>query len=108
MKTYKMPMQNKSVYEISSKSDNGKDFKNRGKARKRTHILTDVEKPRYTQKWPCLRLRNFISKRNFDTGFEISSVGIPEISPYTKSEQPSIAGKHLTRHAKNGYAVVAT
>jgi len=40
-------------------------------------------------------------------GLGISSVGIPEISPYTKSEQPRIAGKHLTRHAKNGYAVVA-
>ena len=39
-------------------------------------------------------------------GLGISSVGIPEISPYTKSEQPRIAGKHLTRHAKNGYAVV--
>ena len=37
----------------------------------------------------------------------ISSVGIPEISPYTKSEQPRIAGKHLTRHAKNGDAAVA-
>ena len=37
----------------------------------------------------------------------LSSVGIPEISPYTKSEQPRIAGKHLTRHTKNGYAVVA-
>ena len=47
------------------------------------------------------------SKRNFDTGFGISSVGIPKISPYTKSEQPRVAGKHLTRHAKNGYAAVA-
>ena len=27
----------------------------------------------------------------------ISSVGIPEISSYTKSEQPRIAGKHLTK-----------
>ena len=33
-------------------------------------------------------------------GVGISSVGIPEISPYTKSEQPRIAGKHSTRHAK--------
>ena len=40
-------------------------------------------------------------------GLGISSVGIPEISPYTKSEQPRIAGKHLTRHAKNSYVVVA-
>ena len=40
-------------------------------------------------------------------GFGISSVGIPEMSPYTKSEQPRVAGKHLTRHAKNDYAAVA-
>ena len=40
-------------------------------------------------------------------GLGISSAGIPEFSPYTKSEQPRIAGKHLTRHAKNGYSVVA-
>ena len=53
------------------------------------------------------RAHNFFSKRNFDIGLGISSVGIPEISPYTKSEQPRIAGNHLTRHAKNDYAVVA-
>ena len=46
------------------------------------------------------------SNRNFVTGFGISSVGIREISPYTKSEQPRVAGKHLTKHAKNGYAAV--
>ena len=40
-------------------------------------------------------------------GFRISSVNIPDISPYTKSEQPRIAEKHLTRLAKNGYSVVA-
>ena len=40
-------------------------------------------------------------------GLGISSVDIPEISPYTKSEQPRIAAKHLTRHAKNGYSVAA-
>ena len=40
-------------------------------------------------------------------GLGISSVGIPEISPYTKSEQPRVTGKHLTRHTKNGYAAVA-
>ena len=40
-------------------------------------------------------------------GLGISSVGIPEISPYTKSEQPTVAEKHLARHAKNGYAAVA-
>ena len=93
MKTYKRPSQNKSMYEVSSKSDNGKGFKIRGKIRERNQ--------------PTNRLRNFFSKRNFDTGFEISSVGIPEISPYTKSEQPRVAGKHLMRHAKNGYAAVA-
>ena len=45
---------------------------------------------------------------NFDTEFEISSVGILEISLYTKSEQRRVAAKHLTRHAKTGYAAVAT
>ena len=40
-------------------------------------------------------------------GLGITSVGISEISPYKKSEQPRIAEKHLTRHAKNGYSVVA-
>ena len=54
-----------------------------------------------------LRLRNVFSKTNFDTGFETSSVDILDISPYTKSEHPRIAGKHLTRHAKNGDAAVA-
>ena len=53
-----------------------------------------------------LRIRNFLYNWNFNTGFEISSVGTPEISPYTKFEQPMIAVKHLTRRAKNGYAVV--
>ena len=48
---------------------------------------------------------NFCSKKNFETGFEIRSVGILDISPYTKSEQPRIAEKHLTRRAKNGNSV---
>ena len=39
-------------------------------------------------------------------GFGVSSVSTQEISQYTKSEQPRIAGKHLTRHAKNSYAIV--
>ena len=39
-------------------------------------------------------------------GFEVSSVGIPEISPYMKSEQSRVAGKNLLRHAKNDYAAV--
>ena len=50
---------------------------------------------------------NFFSKWNFDTEFGIISVGISGISPYTKSEKPRVAVKHLMRHAKNGYAVVA-
>ena len=37
-------------------------------------------------------------------GFEISTVVILDISPYTKSEQPRIAGKHLTRRAKNSHS----
>ena len=40
-------------------------------------------------------------------GLGISSVGIPEILPYTKSEQPRIAGKYLTRIGKNDMAAVA-
>ena len=40
-------------------------------------------------------------------GLGISSVGIPEILPYTKSERLGVTGKYLTRHAKNGYAAVA-
>ena len=60
----------------------------------------------YAQKLQFFRPRNFFSKKNFDTGFGINSVGIPGISPYTKSEQPRIAKKNLTRHAKKGYAVV--
>ena len=51
-----------------------------------------MEKPRYSQKELSLRLRTFFSKRNYNTGFEISSVGILE---------------HLMRHAKNGYDTVA-
>ena len=54
-----------------------------------------------------MRLGNFFSKVNFDPGFAISPVGILDISPYTKSEQPRVAEKRLTRHAKNGYAAVA-
>ena len=103
-------MQNQTIHEISSKSDNGKVVNFRGNIREYTDAVTDVTKPQ----WPILRLCNFFSKRNFDTGVGISFVGIPEISPYTKSEQPRIAGKHLTRHAgkhstrhaKNGYSDV--
>ena len=95
------------MYEVSSKSDDGKGLENNGKIRELTNQLNDVEKPRYSRKWLILRLRKFFSKRNLDTGFEISSVGILEISPYTKSEQRRVAGKHSTRHAKNGYAAVA-
>ena len=63
--------------------------------------------PFYTSKGHFSRARNFFSKRNFDMGLRISSVGIPEISPYTNSEQPTVTGKNLTRHVKNGYAAVA-
>ena len=93
------------MYEVSSKSDNGKGLKKRGKIRERNQP-TDVGKPRWTRKWPSLRLCNFFSRRNFDRGFEISSVGILDISPYPKSEQHRVAGNHLTRHAKNGYNAV--
>ena len=65
-----------------------------------------MENPRYSLKTPSLGLRNFFSKRNFDTGFEISFVGTIDISSYTQSKQPRIAGKHLTRLAKNGMSVV--
>ena len=37
----------------------------------------------------------------------VSPICMLDISPYTKSEEPRVAGKHLTRHAKNGYAAVA-
>ena len=51
-------------------------------------LLTDVENPRYSLKRLSLRLLNLFYKMNFNTGFEISSVGILNISPYTKFEQP--------------------
>ena len=55
---------------------------------------TDVEKGFYSLKTPSLRFCNFFSKRNFDTGFEISFVGTLDISSYTKSEPLRVAGKH--------------
>ena len=85
-------------------------FKIRGKivdTHRLTFFLTDVETPSYVLKTQSLRLHNFISKRNFDTGFEISYVGILDISPYTKSELRRVAGNHITRLTKNGYAAVA-
>ena len=45
--------------------------------------LTDVENPRYSQKAQTLRLQNFFSKGNFDTGSEISFIGTMDISSYT-------------------------
>ena len=84
----------------------GKGSKIGGRLGNVTNQLTDVEKPSYTHKWLSLRLGSFFSKRNLDTGFEISSVDIPEISPHTKCEQPRVAGKHLMRLAKNGMAAV--
>ena len=49
----------------------------------------------------------FFSKRNFDTRFELSFVGIMDISSYKQSEKPRASGKHLTRLAKNSKAAVA-
>ena len=57
-----------------------------------------MENPRYNQKR--------LSFRNFDMGFELGSVAIMDISPDTKSEQHSVAGKHLTRHVKNYHTAV--
>ena len=37
---------------------------------------------------------------------EISLVGMLDISPNTKFEQPRVAGKHLMRHVNNDYAAV--
>ena len=65
-----------------------------------------MENLRYSLKTPSLRLRKFLSKRNFDTGFEISFVGTMDISPYTQSELPRVSGKHSTKLAKNGMAAV--
>ena len=48
----------------------------------------------------------FFSKRNFDTGFGISFVGTLDISSNTQSGQPRVAGKPLTRLAKNDMAAV--
>ena len=90
IKTFKMPPQNKSIYEVSSKSGKRKGFKNRGKIKERNHP-TNSQMWRNlvtcTRKWLSLGLCNFFPKRNFDTGFLISSVGIPEISAHTKFHQ---------------------
>ena len=79
----------KSDNEMKSKSDNG-----------------IISNPRHSLKTPSLRLCNFFSKKNFDTEFEISLFGTMDISPYTQSEQPRVAGKHSTRLEKNSMAVV--
>ena len=82
-------------------------FKMRGKIGDGlTYLPTDVENPRYSPKTSSLRFRNFFSKRNFDIEFEISFVGTMDISLYTQSEQRRVAGKHLTRLAKNSMAAV--
>ena len=94
MLTSQISSQNKSTQEVSCKLENGSKIG--GKLEK----VTDVQNPCQSLKQLSLRLHNFFPKKNFDTGFEISSVGIPEISPYTKSEQPRVRGKHLTRHQK--------
>ena len=72
--------------------DNGKVFKIRGNLMK--ELLSDRENPRYSLKTPSLKLCNFFSKRNFDTGFEISFVGTMDISSYTQYEQPRVAGTY--------------
>ena len=51
---------------------------------------TNVEKRRYNLKTAGLRLRNYFSKRNFDTGFEISFFGTMNTTLYTQSEQPRV------------------
>ena len=56
--------------------------------------LTD---PRYSLNTPSLRLRNFFSMRDFGTEFKIRFVGTMDISSYTKSEQPRVAGKRDLR-----------
>ena len=93
--------------EFHSNQKIGKGSKIEGKLEKLTNQPTNVENPRYNLKQLSLRLCNFFLKRNFDTGYKISFVGILDISTYTKSEQSSVAGKHLKRHAKNDNAAVA-
>ena len=44
IKTSQFPSQNKSIYEVSSKSDNGKGFKNRGKIRERNWLNPKMAK----------------------------------------------------------------
>ena len=39
MKTYKMASQNKSMFEVSTKSDYGKGFKNKGKITERNQLM---------------------------------------------------------------------
>ena len=84
-------------------SDNGKQFIIRKKTGNR---LTDVENQRYSLEMQSLRFRNFFSKKNFDTRFEISLFCTMNMSSYMQSEQPSLAGKHLRDLLKNSMAVV--
>ena len=98
MQTSQMPSQNKSMQEVLPKSDNGKRFKNRGQIRECNRLIWRT----------CTTAENsyvsdfvtFFKKMNFNMGFEISLVGIQYISTYMKSDQPRVAGKHSTRHAK--------
>ena len=92
--TAQMPSQNKSMLEVSSKSDDGKVL-NIGV--KMVDIQTDVETTRYSLKTPSLRLLTFFSKRNLYTGYEIRLVDTMDISPQTQSEHHRVAGNHLTR-----------
>ena len=65
-----------------------------------------MKNPRCSLKTVNLRFRNFFSKRNLDAGFEIRFAGTIDISSYKQSEQPGVAGKYLTTHAKNGMAAM--
>ena len=82
MQTSQMPFEYESMQQVPSKSDNGKEFKSRGK------IGNGLTVGLMWNARPSLRLRKI--RKNFDTGFEISFVGTMNISLYTQSEQPSV------------------
>ena len=48
-----------------------------------------------------MRLHKLFSKSNFETSFKMIFVDTMNISLYTQSKKPRLAGKHLTRLAKN-------
>ena len=63
MKTCKMSSQNKSMYEVPSKSDNGKGFTNRGKIRE---CNKPTEKPRYVHP-KMAKLKSYFFLRGIST-----------------------------------------